>query len=325
MKVLIMGGAGMIGQKLLNLILKNKKLKNEEITEITLFDIIESPYPLNSSIPIKTKSGDISDPKTSIDLISSKPDIIFHLAAIVSGQAEQEFDLGWNINAKGSWSLFEAIRHKGDNYCPRVVFTSSIAVFGAPFPEKIPDDFFTTPLTSYGAQKAISELLLADYSRKGMVDGISIRLPTICVRPGKPNLAASGFFSGIIREPLNGKEAILPVNDEVRHWHATPRSAAGFLIHAAEIDTSTLNNRITLNMPGLSVTVKEQIEALGRVAGNDVVKLIKYKPDPMIQKIVAGWARNFETKRAIQLGFKAENNFDEIIKVYIEDDLNHKT
>ena len=325
MKVLIMGGAGMIGQKLLNLILKNKKLKNEEITEITLFDIIESPYPLNSSIPIITKSGDISDPKTSIDLISSKPDIIFHLAAIVSGQAEQEFDLGWNINAKGSWSLFEAIRHKGDNYCPRVVFTSSIAVFGAPFPEKIPDDFFTTPLTSYGAQKAISELLLADYSRKGMVDGISIRLPTICVRPGKPNLAASGFFSGIIREPLNGKEAILPVSDEVRHWHATPRSAAGFLIHAAEIDTSTLNNRITLNMPGLSVTVKEQIEALGRVAGNDVVKLIKYKPDPMIQKIVAGWARNFETKRAIQLGFKAENNFDEIIKVYIEDDLNHKT
>ena len=325
MKVLIMGGAGMIGQKLLNLILKNKKLKNEEITEITLFDIIESPYPLNSSIPIITKSGDISDPKTSIDLISSKPDIIFHLAAIVSGQAEQEFDLGWNINAKGSWSLFEAIRQKGDNYCPRVVFTSSIAVFGAPFPEKIPDDFFTTPLTSYGAQKAISELLLADYSRKGMVDGISIRLPTICVRPGKPNLAASGFFSGIIREPLNGKEAILPVSDEVRHWHATPRSAAGFLIHAAEIDTSTLNNRITLNMPGLSVTVKEQIEALGRVAGNDVVKLIKYKPDPMIQKIVAGWARNFETKRAIQLGFKAENNFDEIIKVYIEDDLNHKT
>ena len=324
MKVLIMGGAGMIGQKLLNLILRNPKLRNKQITEITLFDIIDSPYPSDSKIPIIVKSGDISNQQTSVDLVSSKPDIIFHLAAIVSGQAEQEFDLGWNINAKGSWGLFEAIRDLGDEYCPRVVFTSSIAVFGAPFPEKITDEFFTTPLTSYGAQKAISELLLSDYSRKGMIDGVSIRLPTICVRPGKPNLAASGFFSGIIREPLNGKEAILPVSTEVRHWHATPRSAAGFLIHAAEIDTSLLNHRITLNMPGLSVTVQEQIEALERVAGNSVVKLIKHKPDPVIQKIVSGWARDFETKRSIQLGFKAENNFDEIIKVYIEDDLNPK-
>jgi len=324
MKILIMGGAGMIGQKLLNLILSNPKLRNKQITEITLFDIIDSPYPSDSKIPIIVKSGDISNQQTSVDLVSSKPDIIFHLAAIVSGQAEQEFDLGWNINAKGSWGLFEAIRNIGDNYCPRVVFTSSIAVFGAPFPEKITDDFFTTPLTSYGAQKAISELLLSDYSRKGMIDGVSIRLPTICVRPGKPNLAASGFFSGIIREPLNGKEAILPVSTEVRHWHATPRSAAGFLIHAAEIDTSLLNHRITLNMPGLSVTVQEQIEALERVAGNSVVKLIKHKPDPVIQKIVSGWARDFETKRSTQLGFKAENNFDEIIKVYIEDDLNPK-
>ena len=324
MKILIMGGAGMIGQKLLHLILSNPKLRNKQITEITLFDIIDSPYPSDSKIPIIVKSGDISNQQTSVDLVSSKPDIIFHLAAIVSGQAEQEFDLGWNINAKGSWGLFEAIRNIGDNYCPRVVFTSSIAVFGAPFPEKITDDFFTTPLTSYGAQKAISELLLSDYSRKGMIDGVSIRLPTICVRPGKPNLAASGFFSGIIREPLNGKEAILPVSTEVRHWHATPRSAAGFLIHAAEIDTSLLNHRITLNMPGLSVTVQEQIDALQRVAGNSVVKLIKHKPDPVIQKIVSGWARDFETKRSIQLGFKAENNFDEIIKVYIEDDLNPK-
>ena len=324
MKILIMGGAGMIGQKLLNLILSNPKLRNKQITEITLFDIIDSPYPSDSKIPIIVKSGDISNQQTRVDLVSSKPDIIFHLAAIVSGQAEQEFDLGWNINAKGSWGLFEAIRNIGDNYCPRVVFTSSIAVFGAPFPEKITDDFFTTPLTSYGAQKAISELLLSDYSRKGMIDGVSIRLPTICVRPGKPNLAASGFFSGIIREPLNGKEAILPVSTEVRHWHATPRSAAGFLIHAAEIDTSLLNHRITLNMPGLSVTVQEQIDALQRVAGNSVVKLIKHKPDPVIQKIVSGWARDFETKRSIQLGFKAENNFDEIIKVYIEDDLNPK-
>tara|TARA_B110000027_G_scaffold17038_1_gene17510 strand:- start:546 stop:1517 length:972 start_codon:yes stop_codon:yes gene_type:complete len=321
MKILIMGGAGMVGQKLLNKILDKQELRNKKVSEITLFDIIKAPYPDNTTIPIITKSGDISDPSVSADIVSSKPDVIFHLAAIVSGQAEQEFDLGWNINAKGSWGLFEAIRSQGDDYCPRVVFTSSIAVFGAPFPDKIPDDFFTTPLTSYGAQKAISELLLADYSRKGMIDGISIRLPTICVRPGKPNLAASGFFSGIIREPLNGQEAILPVDTYVRHWHATPRSAARFLIHAAEIDTKKLNNRITLNMPGLSATVQEQIDALGRVAGNDVIKLIKHQPDPVIQKIVSGWARDFDTKRSIDLGFKAETNFDEIIKIYIEDDL----
>ena len=321
MKILIMGGAGMIGQKLLNLILKKEEINNEKISEITLFDIIDAPYPQDAMISIKSTSGDISDEKVSKNLISSKPDIIFHLAAIVSGQAEQEFDLGWNINAKGSWGLFEAIRQQGENYCPRLVFTSSIAVFGAPFPEKIPDDFFTTPLTSYGAQKAISELLLADYSRKNMVDGVSIRLPTICVRPGKPNLAASGFFSGIIREPLNGQEAILPVNTDVRHWHATPRAAAGFLIHAAEIDSSKLNDRITLNMPGLSVTVQEQIDALQSVAGSDVVKLIKHQPDPTIQKIVSGWARDFDTRRSIELGFKAETSFEEIIKTYIEDDL----
>ena len=188
MKILIMGGAGMIGQKLLNLLLKKEKLNNQKISEITLFDIIEAPYYNN----IKNYSA------LKKSVVKFNPDIIFHLAAIVSGQAEQEFDLGWDINAKGSWGLFEAIRHQGENYCPRLVFTSSIAVFGAPFPDKIPDDFFTTPLTSYGAQKAISELLLADYSRKKMIDGVSIRLPTICVRPGKPNLAASGFFSGII-------------------------------------------------------------------------------------------------------------------------------
>ena len=321
MKILIMGGAGMIGQKLLNLILKKEEISNEKISEITLFDIIDAPYPQDAMISIKSTSGDISDEKVSKNLISSKPDIIFHLAAIVSGQAEQEFDLGWNINAKGSWGLFEAIRQQGEDYCPRLIFTSSIAVFGAPFPEKIPDDFFTTPLTSYGAQKAISELLLADYSRKNMVDGVSIRLPTICVRPGKPNLAASGFFSGIIREPLNGQEAILPVNTDVRHWHATPRAAAGFLIHAAEIDSSKLNDRITLNMPGLSVTVQEQIDALQSVAGSDVVKLIKHQPDPTIQKIVSGWARDFDTRRSIELGFKAETSFEEIIKTYIEDDL----
>ena len=321
MEILILGAAGMVGQKLLNRIVSQKKLNGKMIKKIKLFDIIMAPFPKNTNIEIEISVGDISKDETCKDLINSKPEIIFHLAAVVSGQAEEEFDLGWNINAKGSWNLFEAIRHSGNDYKPRLVFTSSIAVFGAPFPDKIPDDFFTTPLTSYGTQKAISELLLADYSRKGMLDGVSIRLPTICVRPGKPNLAASGFFSGIIREPLNGLEARLPVSTSVRHWHASPRSAAGFLIHAAEIDTSKLNNRINLSMPGLSVTIEEQIEALRSVAGENTVKLIRHEIDPKIDKIVSGWARDLDTKRAIGLGFKAESNFEEIIKVYIEDDL----
>ena len=202
------------------------------------------------------------------------------------------------------------------------VFTSSIAVFGAPFPPAIGDEFFTTPLTSYGTQKAIGELLLADYTRKGFFDGIGIRLPTICVRPGTPNKAASGFFSNILREPLAGHEAVLPVEDTVRHWHASPRSAVGFLVHAAEIDGDKVGPRRNLSMPGLSATVGEQIDALRRVAGDKVVARIKRVPDPAIIKIVSGWAERCDPQRAIALGFVAEKNFDEIIRAHIEDELN---
>jgi len=321
MKVMILGSAGMIGQKLIENIASLGSLNGIKIKKLILFDVVNTPYPKNDDMRFLIKSGDLSKETVCKDLISEKPDIIFHLAAVVSGEAEKKFDLGWNVNAKGSWNLFESIRYVGNGYCPKLVFASSIAVFGTPFPNKINDEFFTTPLTSYGSQKVVSELLLADYSRKNMVDGISIRLPTICVRPGKANLAASGFFSGIIREPLNGLEAILPVSTDIRHWFASPRSAIGFLIHAAQLDTKKLNNRITLNMPGLSVTVKEQIESLKRVAGNEIAKLIKYKADPQIQKIVGSWAKDLEAKRATNLGFKAENTFDDIVKIYIEEDL----
>jgi nucleoside-diphosphate-sugar epimerase len=204
------------------------------------------------------------------------------------------------------------------------VFTSSIAVFGAPFPEAIGDEYFTTPLTSYGTQKAICELLLSDYTRKGFVDGIGIRLPTICVRPGKPNKAASGFFSNIIREPLNGEEAVLPVSEDVRHWHASPRSAVGFLIHAATIDGAKVGPRRNLTMPGLSVTVGEQIAALKKVAGDKVVARIRREPDPAIAQIVAGWPRNFDASRAKSLGFAAETSFEDIIRIHITDELGGK-
>ena len=206
-------------------------------------------------------------------LVASRPDVVFHLAGIVSGEAEANFDLGYRVNLDGTRALFDAIRLAG--FAPRVVFTSSIAVFGAPFPDVIPDDFHPTPLTSYGTQKQMSEALLADYSRRGFFDGIGIRLPTICVRPGKPNKAASGFFSGIIREPLNGQEAILPVPRSVVHTHASPRSAVNFLIHAAQIDGAAVGPRRNLTMPGVAVTVGEQIEALERIAGAE-----GGKPDP---------------------------------------------
>jgi nucleoside-diphosphate-sugar epimerase len=221
--------------------------------------------------------------------------------------------------------LFDAIRLVGGGYKPRVVFTSSIAVFGAPFPDAIGDEFFHTPLLSYGTQKAIGELLLADYSRRGFMDGIGIRLPTVCIRPGLPNKAASGFFSNILREPLAGKEAILPVSEEVRHWHATPRSAVGFLLHAATMDSSIAGARRNLTMPGLSATVGEQIAALKRVAGDKVAARIKREPDPFIMGIVDGWPRNFDAKRAVKLGFTtAEKTFDDIIRIHIEDELGGK-
>ena len=247
---------------------------------------------------------------------------LFHLAAIVSGEAEAEFDKGYRINLDGTRYLIDAIRHAGGGYKPRLVFTSSIAVFGAPFPEKIGDEFFHTPLTSYGTQKSICELLINDYTRKGLLDGISIRLPTICVRPGKPNKAASGFFSNIIREPLAGEEAVLPVSEDVQHWHASPKSAVGFLVHAGTMDLNAMGARRNLSMPGLSATVGEQIAALDRVAGKSVTARIKRVPDPAIISIVSGWPRDFITDRALKLGFTtAEKTFDDIIRIHIEDEL----
>ena len=221
--------------------------------------------------------------------------------------------------------MLEAVRKIGGGYRPRFVFASSYAVFGAPFPQTIPTDFNLTPLTSYGTQKVIGEQLLADYSRRGFVDGIGLRFPAICVRPGAPNQAASGFFSGIIREPLVGKEAILPVPETVLHTHASPRAAVNFLIHAATMDTDVLGGRRSLSMPGVCVTVHEQIAALGRAAGESAVKLIKRQPDPLIARIVSGWPERVDASRATELGFVAEFSFDEIIQVHIEDELGGAT
>jgi D-erythronate 2-dehydrogenase len=304
-KVLVIGAAGMIGRKLA------QALAQEELIQ---HDVV--PFAGASFV------SDLSAPGEAEKLLAARPQLIFHLAAVVSGEAEADFDKGYRVNLEGTQRLFAAIRK--ENYRPRVVFTSSIAVFGAPFPEAIDDEFLSAPLTSYGTQKAIGELLLSDYSRRGFMDGIGIRLPTICVRPGKPNKAASGFFSGIIREPLAGQEAVLPVPETVRHWFASPRAAVGFLIHASQLKTEQLGARRNLNMPGVSATVAEQIEALRKVAGDKVAQRIRRQPDATIQRIVEGWPRNFAAQRAAELGFRADASFEDIIRIHIEDELQKK-
>ncbi len=326
MHVLIIGAAGMVGRKLAGHLAASGSLGGHPVEAMTLVDVVEPEAPVGYSGTVEVEIADLSAAGTARRLLAGRPDVIFHLAAIVSGEAELDFDKGYRINLDGTRYLFDAIReiNNEDGYRPRVVFTSSIAVFGAPLPYPIPDDFHTTPLTSYGTQKAICELLLADYSRRGFFDGIGIRLPTICIRPGKPNKAASGFFSSILREPLAGQEAILPVSEDVRHWHASPRSAVGFLVHGATIDLEKVGSRRNLSMPGLSATVGEQIEALRRVAGEKAVRLIRREPDEMIMKMVSGWAPGFEAKRATALGFVAEKSFDEIIRVHIEDEMGGK-
>ena len=319
MKVLIIGGAGMIGRKLAERLAKDGALGSKAISKLTLYDVVPGVKPAGAKMPVDIATGDLPTAGEADKLLSDRPDVVFHLAAIVSGEAEQDFDKGYRINMDGTRGVLDAIRKAGHK--PRLVFASSIAVFGAPFPDAIGDEFFNTPLTSYGTQKNICELLITDYSRKGFVDGISIRLPTICVRPGKPNKAASGFFSNIMREPLAGADAVLPVSDSVMHWHASPRAAVGFMLHAASLDLAGLGWRRALTMPGLAVTVGEQIAALKKVAGDKVVARIRRVPDPFVEGIVAGWPRKFAPKRALELGFKADASFEEIIRIHIEDEL----
>lgn len=318
--VLVIGAAGMIGRKLVEKLVDTGNLRNREISRFTLVDVVTPEAPANAPCPVDLVTCDFSETGRADKLIENRPDVIFHLAAIVSGEAETDYDKGYRVNLDGSRQLFEAIRLAGGSYCPRVVYTSSIAVFGAPFPDPIPDDFHLTPLTSYGTQKAVGEMLLSDLTRRRMMDGVGIRLPTIVVRPGKANLAASSFFSGIIREPLNNQEAILPVGDDVLHWMASPRAAVGFLLHAAEVDGEAIGPRRNMTMPGVGATVADEIDTLRRIGGEARAKLIKRVPNEAVMRIVSGWPTRFDTKRAESLGFKADMSFDAIVRAYIDDE-----
>jgi nucleoside-diphosphate-sugar epimerase len=318
--ILITGAAGMIGRKLTERLLAESGLNGIRIDRLTLLDVIAAPKPARAVPALDIVTADLASLGEAEKIVAQRPELIFHLAGVVSGDAELDFEKGYRVNLDGMRALLESIRTSANGYRPRLVYTSSIAVFGAPFPSSIPDDFHLTPLTSYGTQKAMGELLLADYTRRGFCSGIGIRLPTICVRPGKPNKAASGFFSGIIREPLAGMEAVLPVPDTVVHTHASPRAAVGFLIHAARLDAGRLGPRINLSMPGVSCTVAEQIASLKRIAGERVAARIRREHDPLIARIVEGWPQRIEAQRARALGFLAESSFDEIVRVHIDED-----
>ena len=303
MTILIVGAAGMIGRKIA------ASLANEPLV---LADVVAaSPLPGAEVLTLDLTAADAAQ-----RLLATRPATIYHLAAIVSGEAEADFDKGYAVNLDSLRALLEEIR-RIPNYHPRIVYASSAAVFGRPFPDTIPDDFHTVPLTSYGTQKAISELLLNDYSRRGIIDGVALRLPTICIRPGLPNRAASSFFSNILREPLAGKPANLPVPETTRHWFASPRAAVGFFRHAAAMDTAPLGADRAITVPGLTGTVADQLAALERAAGPAALKLITRNPDPAVAKIVGGWALEFTATRALALGFQADRSFDAIIAAHL--------
>ncbi|MGA2927514.1 MAG: D-erythronate dehydrogenase [Solirubrobacteraceae bacterium] len=322
MRVVVIGAAGMIGSRLAARLARDAAIAAEPISHLLLVDAVPAArVDGGGRVTVQTLVADIVSPGVASEIVSARPHVIFDLAAVVSGEAEADFELGYRVNLDATRSLFDAIAAVGGGYRPRLVFSSSIAVFGPPLPDVIGDEQRLTPATSYGTQKAIVELLLSDYTRRGILDGVGVRLPTICVRPGTANRAASGFFSSIIREPLNGERAILPVADDVRHWFASPRAAVQFLVHAASLAGDALGAVRSLTMPGVSASVAMEIEALRRLGGEHAVSLISREPDETIARIVGSWPKAFDARRAQALGFRAETSFEELVHVHLEDEL----
>jgi len=322
MKILITGGAGFLGKRLAKKLLQRGTLKNakgveETIDRLVLFDVVPADGFTDPRVSVMT--GDVSDPVVLNRVVDAETASIFHLAAVVSSQAEADFDLGMRINIDALRLLLETCRRLG--HCPKVLFTSSVAVYGGTLPEVVQDDTALNPKSSYGIQKAMGELLLTDFSRKGFIDGRGLRLPTISVRPGKPNQAASSFASGIIREPLNKEAAVCPVTPDTRLWLLSPRQAIENLIWAHDLGAEAFAQTRVLNLPGVSVSVGEMVEALGKVAGQETVDRIRWEADTVVQRIVGSWPGRWDMKRAQALGFKGDLDFESIVRAYIADDL----
>jgi nucleoside-diphosphate-sugar epimerase len=322
MNVVITGGGGFLGMRLARTLLEQGTLQDREgrhrpIDRVVLVDVTESPAMADPRVSWVT--GDIADRAVLTGIIDADAAAIFHLAAIVSGMAEADFDLGIRINVDATRHLLEACRAAGQS--PRVVFTSSVAVYGGELPEFISETTALNPQTSYGVQKAIGELLIADYTRKGFIDGRALRLPTISVRPGRPNAAASSFASGIVREPLNGEDAVCPVGPDARMWLASPDTAITSLIAAHDLPSAALGDRRWINVAGISVTAGEMVAALERIAGAEVARRVRWERDPRIERMVRGWPGAGDNARARALGFPVDESFDTIIRHYIEKDM----
>ncbi len=323
MRIVITGGAGFIGKKLARALLARGTLMDrngtvQSIRTITLFDVVEADG-LPDDPRLETTAGDITDPAAVDALIGPRTDGVFHLAAIVSANAEQDFDLGYRVNLDGTRHVLEACRALPEPI--RLVFASSVAVYGGEMPAVLDDTTILTPQTSYGAQKAAGELLLNDYGRKGFVDGRALRLPTIVVRPGKPNKAASTFASSIIREPLAGQEAVCPVERDAEMYILSPRRVIRALTHAFELPATAFGMTRMLTLPGITVSIGQMVDALAGIAGERVAGRIRWQPDPVIQKIVAGWPARFDARRGRRMGFEPDADVGEIIQAHIEDEL----
>jgi D-erythronate 2-dehydrogenase len=320
MRILITGGAGFLGQRLARAILQEGGIRRDgvfaPVDRLTLLDVVAADD--FGDRKVESVAADITDPAVLERFVGPETASVFHLAAVVSGQAEADFDLGMRVNFDATRLLLERLRHLGGY--PRFVMTSSVAVFGGDLPEVVPDDHMWAPQSSYGTQKAMADLLMSDYARKGFGDGRSIRLPTIVVRPGKPNLAASSFASGIIREPLHGEDAVCPVRADTLLWLMSTRSVIRNLLHAHDLSAERLGRRRVINLPGLSIRVADMIAALERIAGPGTTSRIRMERDPEVEQIVASWPGNFTAEYAKSLGFVADSDFTDIIHAFIEDE-----
>ena len=314
MRVVITGGCGFLGRRL-----TLRLLERGDIEELVLFDNAPSALPLPEDRRLAVVTGDLADRESVRRAIAPGTSSVFHLAAVVSGQAEADTDLGYRVNLDGTRTVLDACRALGS--CPRVVFASSLAVYGGELPTEVGDDTPLTPQTSYGVQKAIGELLVNDYSRKGFIDGRALRLPTVVVRPGRPNRAASTFASSIIREPLAGKDAVCPVSPDTIMALASPRRVVLALLHAHDLPGDAFGASRSLQLPGFSVSVSEMAETVRRAGGETAYARIHWEPDPQIQSIVSGWPQALSAPRAAALGFTADSGIDEVVRAFIEDDL----
>ena len=314
MRIVITGGCGFLGQRV-----ALQLLAQRDVDGLVLFDNAPSTLPLPDDKRLKVVTGDIADREAVRRVISTGTDSVFHLAAVVSGQAEADTDLGYRVNLDGTRAVLDACRALGT--CPRVVFASSLAVYGGALPPAVGDETPLTPQTSYGTQKAIGELLVNDYSRKGFIDGRAVRLPTVVVRPGRPNRAASTFASSMIREPLAGREAVCPVSPDTVMALASPRRIVAGLLHAHDLPADAFGGSRSLQLPGFSVAVGEMAAAVGRAGGEAAYARIYWEPDLQIQQIISGWPQGLQSPRAEALGFVADSGIDEVIQAFIEDDL----